>query len=74
MITSSVPKKAKTTTGINLALTMANAGKMALFVDTDLKTPYIYKIFKHDLNRGLTNIYIDAYTSDLANGNLLELK
>lgn len=70
LITSSIPKEGKTTTAVNLALTMAEDGKKVLLVDTDLRVPSIYKIFGHDRNKGLTNILIDMYNTDPAEGDL----
>lgn len=70
LITSSIPKEGKSTTAANLALTMAEDGKKVLLVDTDLRAPSIYKIFEHDRHKGLTNILIDVYDTNLAEGNL----
>jgi succinoglycan biosynthesis transport protein ExoP len=70
LITSSLPQEGKTTTAANLALTIAEGGQKVLLVDTDLRIPSIYKIFKHDRNRGLTNILVDIYNTDLTEGDL----
>jgi len=70
LITSSLPQEGKTTTAANLALTVAAGGQKVLLVDTDLRIPSIYKIFKHDRNRGITNILVDVYNTDLTEGDL----
>jgi len=70
LVTSSLPQEGKTTTAANLALTIAEGGQKVLLVDTDLRIPSIYKIFKHDRNRGLTNILVDIYNTDLTEGDL----
>lgn len=70
LVTSSLPQEGKTTTAVNLALTMAEGGQRVLLVDTDLRIPSVYKIFKHDRNRGLTNILMDMYAADLTGGDL----
>ncbi|MEW6382139.1 MAG: polysaccharide biosynthesis tyrosine autokinase [bacterium] len=70
LVTSSLPQEGKTTTAVNLALTIAEGGQRVLLVDTDLRIPSIYKIFGHDRNRGLTNILMDMYTADLTGGTL----
>ncbi|MCL6582705.1 MAG: polysaccharide biosynthesis tyrosine autokinase [bacterium] len=70
LVTSSLPQEGKTTTAVNLALTMAEGGQRVLLVDTDLRIPSIYKIFGHDRNRGLTNILMEMYGADLTGGDL----
>ena len=72
LITSSIPQEGKTTTAINLALTMAEAGQKVLLVDTDFRIPGIYKAFGHDRNQGVTNILVDVYNTNLAEGKLSE--
>ena len=55
LVTSSIAGEGKTTTAINLALTMAKAEARVLLVDADLRKPSIHKIFKLRNRSGLSN-------------------
>ncbi|HEX9059617.1 MAG TPA: CpsD/CapB family tyrosine-protein kinase [Clostridia bacterium] len=54
-ITSLEPKVGKTTTSINLALTMVKSGKKVLMVDADMRKPMILKHSTENRN-GLSNV------------------
>ena len=54
-VTSSNPGEGKTTTCINLAVSMAKAGINTLLVDTDMRKPMDAKRLGAGLNIGLTN-------------------
>jgi len=56
IITSSVPEEGKTSIGINLAITFAQAGEKTLLVDADLRKPKIHNVFGLSRDPGLTNI------------------
>ena len=58
LFTSSSPKEGKTTTIVNLALTMAQSGNRVLLVDADLRKPKVDRIFGLDRDRGLSEIIL----------------
>ena len=56
MVTSSGPSEGKSTTSINLAITLANGKKKTLLVDADMRRPATHKAFKLDNDKGLSDI------------------
>jgi receptor protein-tyrosine kinase len=55
-ITSAVPNEGKTTTSINLAITMAQAGKRVVLVETDLRRPRASGYLGIESQVGLTDV------------------
>jgi len=55
VVTSALPEEGKSATLSNLAVTLAQAGKTVLIVDSDFRKPTQHKIFKIRNINGLTN-------------------
>lgn len=54
-MTSCQPNEGKSTTSLNLAVSMANAGKKVVHVDADMRKPRIYKNVTSVFSVGLSN-------------------
>lgn len=62
VITSSLPQEGKSTTSINLAIALAEAGARVLLVDADLRRPQIAKYMQVEGRVGLTTLLIGRAT------------
>jgi len=58
VITSSMPSEGKSTTTINLAIALADAGKRVALLDTDLRKPKIAEYLSVEGGAGLTDVLI----------------
>lgn len=56
MVTSAVPAEGKTTTAINMAVTMADCGIRVLLVDTDLRRPNVHRVLRMERGPGLADV------------------
>lgn len=62
-ITSSISGEGKSTVAVNVALTLAFAGKKVLFIETDLRNGFDYKIFNvQKSSKGLATYLSGNYT------------
>jgi capsular exopolysaccharide synthesis family protein len=56
MVTSPEPGDGKTTTAVNLAITMALSGRRVLLIDADMRRPTVHKAFGIERGPGLGNV------------------
>lgn len=62
LITSSVASEGKSTTNMNLAITVAETGARVLLIDCDLRRPNIARLLGEKGDKGLSNILINDCT------------
>jgi capsular exopolysaccharide synthesis family protein len=56
MITSAVPGEGKTTTAVNMAVTLADTGVRVLLVDTDLRRPHVHHVLRMERGVGIADV------------------
>lgn len=66
LMTSAGPAEGKTTTSINLGVTMAQAGNRVLLIDTDLRKPRLHRAFGVSGETGVSSVLVETATLDEA--------
>ena len=62
VVTSPSPQEGKTTTAINLAVTMAEAGGRILLIDTDMRRPRLHRSFGVPNQSGISTVIVGKAT------------
>lgn len=63
VVTSTVPEESKSNVSVNLAMTLAESGKMVALVDCDLRKPVLHRYLKAGHNvKGVSNILSNQCT------------
>jgi succinoglycan biosynthesis transport protein ExoP len=62
VVTSPSPQEGKTTTAINLGVTMAEAGGRVLIVDTDMRRPRLHRSFGVPNQTGISSVIVSKAT------------
>lgn len=62
VVTSPSPQEGKTTTAINLGVTMAEAGSRVLIVDTDMRRPRLHRSFGVPNQTGISTVIVGKAT------------
>jgi len=70
VVTSSVPKEGKSTTGANLAMAMSQLGRRVLIIDVDMRKPSQQKVWEIPNAKGLSNVLSDQDTLEDAKQNV----
>ncbi|WP_130805898.1 CpsD/CapB family tyrosine-protein kinase [Senegalia massiliensis] len=74
VVTSAGPGEGKSTTAVNLAVSMAQDNKAVLLIDCDFRKPQMHKYFAASNRVGVTNIIAEGMEQDLASTHIKDFK
>jgi capsular exopolysaccharide synthesis family protein len=66
VVTSPSPQEGKTTTAVNLGVTMAEAGGRVLIIDTDMRRPRLHRSFGVPNQNGISTVIVGKATLEEA--------
>jgi len=64
LVTSAGPREGKTTTSVNLGITMASGNRRVLLIDADLRRPSLHKAFGLSNERGFSDILTGQWSPE----------
>jgi capsular exopolysaccharide synthesis family protein len=64
LITSAGPREGKTTTSVNLGITMASESRRVLLIDADLRRPSLHKAFGLGNERGFSDLLTGKWSAE----------
>ena len=64
LVTSAGPREGKTTTSVNLGITMASGNRRVLLIDADLRRPSLHKAFGLGNERGFSDLLTGRWSAE----------